>query len=620
MDETLRRLGSYTAAKDSRLACAAAVILSELAPKDSGLVTQLIAALEHADAVRRPFIIEALGRIGTADAAAALVPLIKSEGPASDQALRAIAHTGSAALKPLLKMLGSISPQLLEKVAECAARTSESTAYQALLSRLENADIDTCRAIRAGLRTAMTTLEDRAKDNLRRQLEKSFRVSTLTRHAPAVIALMKIAGDLGDPNLLSFIQPRVAADNPPNVRRAALLAIGMLHLSGDQRARLAPKILPLLLDADVANLAEPALEALRQANLGADHQTGLRKLLNSQSPRIREFAMRTLASTGTTRTLTELIGCLDSPDRSMREEALGALSRAPSASAALAERLLDSKGGESALETARALAPQAAHIPPRMLHKLAEEYIDTGKHSTRKVDADTLRRQEDKRRSILSVFRGANSPILVESAAERAKKLQQKGENQQAYELLRSIQGLTGWSDEHKIHTALAGLINGPKDLARTARTNDPHLRALEDILGSGRWSVKDLSKIVLKDTDLNKKSLYYLGFHFVERMHVERQFGKAVLEHLMAIRSDEGRQAKEKLVIEGLLAVKGGNANILEQRAKVLMAASDMKAAAAARSTPSPKPKKQIKLGAKKNRQRPAKKKSGGGKARKKR
>ena len=52
----------------------------------------------------------------------------------------------------------------------------------------------------------------------------------------------------------------------------------------------------------MANLAEPALEALRQAQLGSEHQGQLRKLLQSPSARIREFAMQALAAQGTART------------------------------------------------------------------------------------------------------------------------------------------------------------------------------------------------------------------------------------------------------------------------------------------------------------------------------
>ena len=35
------------------------------------------------------------------------------------------------------------------------------------------------------------------------------------------------------------------------------------------------------------------------------------------------------------------------------------------------------------------------------------------------------------------------------------------------------------------------------------------------------------------RDASLNRKGQYYIGFHFVERMANDRQFGTMVLEHL---------------------------------------------------------------------------------------
>ncbi len=592
MEDSLSKIAAFINAKDSRLACAAAVVLTELAPRDPQLTKQLAAALDHADGVRRPFIIEALGRIGTAEAAAALVPLIKSEGPSSDLALRAIAHTGSAALKPLLKLVGTVPPALLERIAECAGRTGKPEAFAALLGHLQGADVDICRAIRNGLRTAMTNCDAAFKEHLRKQLEKSFKEEALTKHHPSLIALMKVAGDLGDISMQKNITDRIRDSYPMNVRRAALQSLTLLHLSGDQRGRLAPLLLPLLLDRDISNIAEPALEAIRQGQLNSDHQAILRKMLTSTAHRIREFAMQQLAVLGSGRTMTDLIACLDNPDRAIREEALSALSRSATASGVLAERLLSLDGGEAALETAKALTPQAAHIPKKLAESLADKYVALAIPESRKnLDLDALRKSDEARRAILTVFRAGTSPALAERVLETARKLRSKDEPQRASDLLKAIQGVAGWNDDHRIEASLAAITYGPKDLARSVRVNDSHLRALEDVIGSGRRSAKDMAKLILKDSSLSKRMLHYLGFHFVERMQNERQFGQMLLENLAAGRTEEGKLAKEKLIIEGLLKDKGGKNGILEERAKVMLAPADLAASAAA-TTARPRPR----------------------------
>ena len=329
----------------------------------------------------------------------------------------------------------------------------------------------------------MTGCDEAFKENLRKQLEKSFKDEALTKHHPSQIALMKIAGDLGDVSMLKNISSCIGVSHPPAVRREALKSLGLLHLSAEQRGKLAAQVLPLLLDRDTANIAEPALEAIRQSHISADQQGILRKLLTSTVPRIREFAMQQLALLGSGRTLSDLITCLDSPDRSIKEEALGALSRSPSAANVLSERLHEINGGEAALETARALTPQAAHISKRHIENLADRYIALTEPPRKPLDADGHRKNDESRRAILSVFRAGASPALAERALAQAEKLRAKDEPHRACDLLKAIQGINGWSDVHRIELALAAISYSPKDLSRSIRVNDPHLRTLEEIL-----------------------------------------------------------------------------------------------------------------------------------------
>jgi len=586
LDETVAKLASFTVSKDSRLACAAAVVLAELSPRDAAIVRQLVAGLENADPVRRPFIIEALGRIGTAEAAAALVPLIKSEGPTSEMALRAIAHTESAALKPLLKLVGNVPPALLERIAECAARTGEAAAFSGLCGGLANASVETCRAIRNGLRTAMSSFNEQAKERLGKQLEQSFENEELARHQPSLIALMHIAGDLGDISFQPLLLRYTSDGHPPQVRRTALQALGALRLLPEQRARLAGRLLHFLSEHDLVNLAEPALEALRHAPLGSEHQGQLRKLLQSPSARIREFAMQGLAAQGTARTIQELIACLDSPDRSVREDALGALSHAPAAAGPLCQRLLKLEGGEAVAETARALAPLAAKIPAKLLAASAEQYVSraTGDSLKKNAEPEAIRKVEEKRRAILGVFRASNTSGLVEAVCARARKLRLNDEAVRAYELMKDVAGLNGWTDGYRLELAFAGLTFGPRELARTARGEDQNLRILEEVLAGGRKEAPELARLLIKDPGLSRKVLYYVGFHFVERLQDERQLGQLILEHLAESRSEEGRLAKEKLALEGLASLRGAKAGILEERARVLASAATMAAVERAR------------------------------------
>ena len=68
----------------------------------------------------------------------------------------------------------------------------------------------------------------------------------------------------------------------------------------------------------------------------------------------------------------------------------------------------------------------------------------------------------------------------------------------------------------------------------------------------------EQLVKTLLKDETLPRKSLYYVGFHFCERMLAERDFGHEILLKLSEKSNEEGKMAKEKLMLEGFLKSSG--------------------------------------------------------------
>jgi hypothetical protein len=257
----------------------------------------------------------------------------------------------------------------------------------------------------------------------------------------------------------------------------------------------------------------------------------------------------------------------------IREEALSALSHSASAALVLGERLLEIKNAEAIHELARAIIPQASQLSPKLLERMSETYAALC-IAERLKETEAQRASEERRKVLLSVLRAAHATILAKIVLVAAGKLRKKNEHRKAFELLRSVAGVSGWSDEHRLEMALAGLSFSPKDLGRTARNADFNLHALQEIFFGGRTPVKDVFNAVWKDTSLNRRTQYYIGFHFVERMQTEREFGHFVLEQLAESRSDEGKLARDKLIIEGLLQVKNGQIGkmgILEERAKVM-------------------------------------------------
>lgn len=588
MDSTLERLTVFVRGRDTRVACAAAVLLAEMAPQDPAVARALAEALPKAEGVLRPFVIEALGRIGTPQAAEALVPLIAAGGPPADEALRAVAHAGAGALKPLIRLLGPAPRELLAKLAEAIARTGEAQGFAALLERLQGAgDFAPARALREGMHNALGALHEKSRDALLRQLLKALETKKFCAAEPALVMALELTGDLRDPDALKILMEHALKPSTPRVRRAALLAVGRLELTPPQRGKLGARLLPFLSEADFDYAVEPAIAALREAELGAEHRSALQKLMGLSRPEVREFAMQKLAAAGGSRTLKDLFALLEDGDPRVREDAAQALAKAPQAAGPLAERLRDTRNGEASRLAARVLTARASEIPPRMADELAKAYVAlaVGKEKqTGAPDEASRLEAETRRAALLQVCRATGSTALAEAALKEARKLRVDGDPQRALGLLRNLGGLPGWSDEHRLEQALSGLAPGAHDLTRGMRNHDPHLRVFQQVFGGGRFKPKALARDILRDKALSRKTVYYLGHHFAEGMGEEREFAREVLEGLAATRGDEGRQAREKLVLEGLAEKKGAkNSGILEERAKVLMAAADLAAETAA-------------------------------------
>jgi hypothetical protein len=373
------------------------------------------------------------------------------------------------------------------------------------------------------------------------------------------------------------------------LRAAALRAAARLPLDGEARAGLAAHCLPLLAETDFAGAVEPALAALRgpggaPPSLPAVHRPALRKLLDSRFAEVREFAMQALAAEGSATGLHDLLARLDSQDVVVAETALEALAQAKGAAAPLAERLLNTGDGRTSRRLARALARRAAEIPPRLLAALARACVDlaTGQAALKTPDAESaaggaVRESDERRGALLSVLRASGAAILAEEAVKEARRLRAAGEPFRSLALLKSIIGVAGWGDEQKLELALAGLSVSGRDFSRQSRINDPHLRLLEELLSAG-CKATALARRLIKDEALPRKALYYAGYHFAERMLAEREFGAALLTALAGRpRSEEGREAREKLILEGLLKVSGkARSGILEERAKALNIAVD--------------------------------------------
>ncbi len=97
----------------------------------------------------------------------------------------------------------------------------------------------------------------------------------------------------------------------------------------------------------------------------------------------------------------------------------------------------------------------------------------------------------------------------------------------------------------------VAKLKTSRKEMARSARQRDVALDLVAELLHEGG---KTFTRKLLKESTLDPEDLYYVGYHFSERLNEERRFGTDVLAHVAGKgkRNRTAKEAREKLKIEG--------------------------------------------------------------------
>ena len=104
-----------------------------------------------------------------------------------------------------------------------------------------------------------------------------------------------------------------------------------------------------------------------------------------------------------------------------------------------------------------------------------------------------------------------------------------------------------------RFELAVTGLKVSNKSLSHEERGNDPCLGQFARLLQDPSF---DVVARLAKLKWLDPEDLFYLGFHFVEQNHREREFGKSVLETLIkrSPRSAVAKDARQKLKSEALV------------------------------------------------------------------
>lgn len=540
MNATLKSIQQLIAHPDPSLRLSAIRVLRAINTREPGVHKALADLMIETD---DPAIFEAA--LETIEAAPheqilrQLVRVLDKGEQYQERILDAIARIGPKAVQPLKQQFEKVPPETQRRMVRVLPRIRTHLAHTFLIDCLAHPDLHLMREAIRSLREEIGKYTQAEKSDLLGQLQLQLKDKRIRQNDSAlsagIIALGIIADPRSEAKLLSFVTSTVF----PQVRRYALMSLSCLPLAEGRHPEIAAALYPLLDDPDYEGLVRHAVAVLELLEPDKDDQDRLRGLLRNRHHGVRIYAIGKLASLDSPANAQLILEFLSASDQALKEAAVEALSRMPSAVNIILKAVDETPGQIRTQDMVRVLANHPNRITPERarnrvkkmleMNSRGDRYFETHWEALKSLRPDILQTEILK---IADAAFGASEFALAKANLE----LLDRG-------------GLL--TPELRYRLMLASLKTSEKSRARSGRASDPAIEHAATLLAENprEFKQKLLSEKILTDEDY-----FYLGYHFSERLNEERRFGADLLRHVLARwpRRQSAKAAKQKLQIEG--------------------------------------------------------------------
>jgi HEAT repeat protein len=512
---------------------ATAVVLGELGVKDGEVAEALCACLDVPEQQVRLPAIRAVGKLHIEQALPQLLARVKEGGEDAQEAARAAAHLSAKGARSLQQLMPKVAPGLRRYIAAALAGTGDArTAESATVAVLLDKDPGVVEAAVRSLMEQVPTLGRSQRDSLVKHLVTTLKDKNAPPSPVSRAAVVRVLAALNDADAAGVLWDHTLPPHPPEVRAAALQAVGPWAESPDK-----DQLQRLFRCAGDPNfrIAAPALMLLRRLPVDARSIQDWLALLDAPDVAVRQAALEAVGDRDSAEVAEALLRQLRHPDRALRDHALGLLTKTKHGQEALTTALLEAGSADAAWNLARALVPHARAYPPRWRQRVFERictYLEAGD------------RQAE---PLLFLLRETDPADLRDRLEDRALHWRKKKDYAKALLYLRVVARDPACGFATRLEQSVCGLKVSSHDLAEEARAGDPCLHQFTHLCNADDGELFDQLE---KMNWLAPEELYYLGFHFTEQDGRLRKFGERVLQLVMkrSPRSKIGQAAKSKL------------------------------------------------------------------------
>lgn len=509
---------------------AATLVVGELGLRDGDVSAAVADLLTDSAAEVRANAIKAAGQLRIDKALPTLLERIGHGGPEAAAAAEAAAMIGAKGVKGLQDLMHKVVPGVRKYIA--AALTAAVSHDAAGLAVLTDADPQVAASASAAIIAKIPTLSPDRKKELAEELTALVKNKKKPIPATSEVPVARLLLALNEPAAAEVMWDRILLPHPPEVRTAALQAVGGWTPSPNKEQL--RRLFHCAAEPDF-RIAAPALAILNRLPVNDKTAEDWVSLLHAPDIAARRLAMDKIGDRDTAEVADGLLAQFHHSDRGVRDAARGRLQKLKSGRKALVTALTEAEGHDETWQLARTVATFGKELTPAARGEIftaACGYLEQGDHRTD---------------PFLFVLRETDAADTQEKLVEQAVALRKKKKYDAAMTYLKAVARDPAVGFPVRLEIALTGLKVSRKDVDPLSREGDPCLRSLDTLF---QQDAEQLLKELDKAKFLDEDDLFYAGFHFAEQIGRPRQLGIDLLKLVVKRnpKSEAGKSAKNKL------------------------------------------------------------------------
>lgn len=542
MDTTAKKLLSLLKSKDREVQLSTVRVLSEIGLRDR-LLAKAIGELfsQVQDTVIKDALLEIPGKSPSKDYLPYLIPFLSDMSINREKVIRAIAANGVQAIPGLKKRYPKALPFEKRSILATISRIPNKNAYTLLLDALwDSREVEHLKFVCDLFRTVIERMDKKERRWLAQSLMKLSRKPQIKKVNPFIISCLILMGHLQDPRTKVTLMHILGQTKDTFVMKYALIALSRLGLKGKGYDDMLKALLPILNHPDFANVGKYALQVVEPLEVSKKMQAPISKLLESSHASVRSYALSKLGSFDSSENVSTLIEYLNSPDIRIREASKTSLEKMPKAVAPLLKFFDGDLSPEKADQIIGVLRAHKKAFKPAVSNKLL------------KLLEKSLKKKDEKYRNYLQLLKNVNPDILYKFVLSKVRLFKKQSKWADATLYLSLLQDSYLYTNEARYEMAILTLKASKKDVSSGFREQDKSLQLFQTMIKNNPDA---LFKALIKERrTVSNQDLYYVGFHFAEKLFELREFGVRVLKHISKKQpsSSIARLAKRKLMTVG--------------------------------------------------------------------